>query len=96
MMFRPLPVMTVLSIICFSILIMFGNWQWARYGEKMAQKGVAPDWAKLAGTTLPGTERTVYAYADGDAAWRQVTAFETAEASSSCRSPLPIRSSRRR
>lgn len=79
MMFRPLPVMTVLSVIAFAILIMFGNWQWGRYGEKMAQKGVEPDWAEITGTTLPGTERMVYAYADGDATWRQVTGFETAE-----------------
>ena len=79
MMFRPLPVMTVLSVIAFAILIMFGNWQWGRYSEKMAQKGVEPDWAEVTGTTLPGTERMVYAYADGDATWRQVTGFETAE-----------------
>lgn len=79
MMFRPLPVMTVLSVISFAILIMFGNWQWSRYEEKMALKGAEPDWAEITGTTLPGTERIVYAYADGDAAWRQVTAFETAE-----------------
>lgn len=79
MMFRPLPVMTVLSVIAFAILIMFGNWQWGRYSEKMALKGVAPDWAEITGTTLPGTEKVVYAYADGDAAWRQVTAFETAD-----------------
>ncbi|MGE6696074.1 SURF1 family protein [Hyphomonas sp. NPDC076900] len=79
MMFRPLPVMTVLSVIAFAILIMFGNWQWGRYAEKMAQKGAEPDWAEITGTTLPGTEKVVYAYADGDAAWRQVTGFETAE-----------------
>lgn len=79
MMFRPLPVMTVLSVIAFAILIMFGNWQWGRYAEKMSTKDLAPDWAEITGTTLPGTERIVYAYADGDAAWREVTGFETAE-----------------
>ncbi|PKP80036.1 MAG: hypothetical protein CVT79_16875 [Alphaproteobacteria bacterium HGW-Alphaproteobacteria-18] len=79
MMFRPLPVMTVLSILCFAILILFGNWQWARYEEKMSLKGAEPEWAEITGKTLPGTELTVYAYADGDAAWRQVTGFETAE-----------------
>lgn len=77
MMFRPLPVMTVLSLLCFAILIMFGNWQWARYEEKMSLKGAEPEWAEITGKTLPGTERIVYAYADGDAAWRQVTGFET-------------------
>lgn len=79
MMFRPLPVMTVLSVIAFAILIMFGNWQWGRYAEKMAQKGAAPDWAEITGQTLPGTERIVYAYADGASAWRQVIGLETAE-----------------
>lgn len=79
MMLRPLPVMTVLSVIAFAILIMFGNWQWGRYSEKMAAKGVEPEWAEITGKTLPGTERIVYAYADGDAAWRQVTGFETAD-----------------
>lgn len=77
MMFRPLPVMTVLSVICFAILIMFGNWQWARYEQKMSMKGVEPEWAEITGKILPGTELLVYAYADGDAAWRQVTGFET-------------------
>ena len=42
MMFRPLPVMTVLSLIATAILIMFGNWQWGRYQEKMAAKDTAP------------------------------------------------------
>ncbi len=77
MMFRPLPVMTVLSVICFAILIMFGNWQWARYEQKMSMKGVEPEWSEITGKILPGTELLVYAYADGDAAWRQVTGFET-------------------
>lgn len=79
MMFRPLPVMTVLSVVAFAILIMFGNWQWGRYEQKMAQKGVEPAWAEITGRTLPGTERIVYAYADGAAAWREVTGFETDE-----------------
>ena len=77
MMFRPLPVMTVLSVVAFAILIMFGNWQWARYEQKMSMKGVAPEWTEITGKILPGTELLVYAYADGDAAWRQVTGFET-------------------
>lgn len=79
MMFRPLPVMTVLSLIAIAILIMFGNWQWGRYQEKMAAKDTAPAWAEVTGNTIPGTEQVVYAYADGRAAWRQVIAFDTAE-----------------
>lgn len=79
MMFRPYPVMTVLSVVSFAILIMFGNWQWDRYEQKMAMKGVEPEWTEVTGTTLPGTELIIYAYADGAAAWREVTAFETAD-----------------
>ena len=32
--FRPMPVLTVLSIICLGILYMLGDWQWAKYVEK--------------------------------------------------------------
>lgn len=79
MMFRPLPVMTVLSVISLAILIMFGNWQWSRYSEKIAQKGAQPEWVEITGKTIPGTERIVYAYADGTSGWRVVTGFETAD-----------------
>jgi surfeit locus 1 family protein len=32
--FRPMPVLTILSIICLGILYMLGDWQWAKYVEK--------------------------------------------------------------
>lgn len=32
--FRPMPVLTVLSIICLGILYMLGDWQWAKFVEK--------------------------------------------------------------
>jgi surfeit locus 1 family protein len=32
--FRPMPVLTVLSIICLGILYMLGDWQWTKYVEK--------------------------------------------------------------
>ncbi|CAN1529114.1 COG3346 Uncharacterized conserved protein [Caulobacteraceae bacterium] len=32
--FRPMPVLTVLSLICLGILYMLGDWQWAKYVEK--------------------------------------------------------------
>jgi surfeit locus 1 family protein len=34
--FRPLLVMTVLTILAFAALIALGRWQWARYDEKLA------------------------------------------------------------
>ena len=79
MMLRPYPVMTVLSVIAVAILIMFGNWQWGRYEEKMAAKDTEPAWAEITGTPIPGTEQVVYAYADGRSGWRSVVAFDTGE-----------------
>ena len=35
MTFRPMPLLTVLSVISFVILMLLGNWQYARYGEKI-------------------------------------------------------------
>lgn len=79
MYFRPLPLMTAITLASFVILILFGNWQWSRYAEKMAAQGGAPDWADITGETLPGTQVRVYAYTDGRAAWRIVTGFDTGE-----------------
>lgn len=79
MKFQPLPLMTLICAAVFGLLVLFGNWQWGRYHEKMSTKGAAPDWAEITGQTLPGTERLVYAYTEGDAAWRTVTGFETGD-----------------
>ena len=32
--FRPMPVLTILSIICLGILYMLGDWQWTRFVDK--------------------------------------------------------------
>ena len=34
--FRPLPLMSILSIVAFAVLIMLGRWQMERYDEKVA------------------------------------------------------------
>jgi surfeit locus 1 family protein len=34
--FRPLPLMTILSVVSLAILLMLGRWQWERYEEKTA------------------------------------------------------------
>lgn len=34
--FRPLWLMTLLSILAFAVLIIFGRWQWEKYDTKMA------------------------------------------------------------
>lgn len=34
--FKPLPLMSVLSIVAFAVLISLGRWQWEKYEQKMA------------------------------------------------------------
>lgn len=79
MRFQPLPILTAVTVVSVIILIIFGNWQWGRYQEKMAGRGSTPDWAEITGTPIPGTEQAVYAYTEGRAAWRDVIAFDTAD-----------------
>ncbi len=79
MTFKPLPVLTLFTAVSAVILIMFGNWQWSRYDEKMAQAGAEPEWTTVSGTLLPGTVRQVYALSGGSAAWRDVVLVETEE-----------------
>jgi surfeit locus 1 family protein len=79
MTFKPYPVLTLLTAVSVVILIMFGNWQWSRYEEKMALAGAEPEWATVSGTLLPGTVRQVYSLAGGSAAWRDVVLVETEE-----------------
>jgi surfeit locus 1 family protein len=71
--------MTLLAIPAFLILILFGNWQWGRYQEKMAAQYAEPEWETLSGALLPETGRYVYAFVDGQSAWRGVFALDTGE-----------------
>jgi surfeit locus 1 family protein len=34
--FRPLPLMTIFTLVCLAVLISLGRWQWERYEEKVA------------------------------------------------------------
>lgn len=79
MTFKPYPLLTVFTAASFVILIMFGNWQWSRYHEKMALADVAPEWTVVSGTLLAGTVRQVYGLAGGDSVWRDVVLVETAD-----------------
>lgn len=79
MIFRPLPMMTLFTLAALVVLVLFGNWQWSRYTGKMAARGAEPEWANLSGVLLPETGRYVYAYFDGQSAWRGVFAVETAD-----------------
>lgn len=75
MTFRPMPILTVLSIISLVILIMLGNWQYSRYSEKKAQGAVANDMFEIVSveidTSNPGNAQQVYGIIDGEAIWRR-------------------------
>lgn len=75
MSFRPLPLMSVLTIVSLAILIWLGNWQYGRYSEKL---GKAPEEAAQFGPVLvdvdtanPGNAQQVYGIVDGEAVWRR-------------------------
>ncbi|MEZ5998951.1 MAG: SURF1 family cytochrome oxidase biogenesis protein [Hyphomonas sp.] len=79
MSFRPLPVMTVLTLISLGILIWLGNWQYGRFLQKMALDKQEPDWVVLDGTIVPDTEMRVYFYADGQAGWMRIVGVDTGD-----------------
>ncbi len=80
MQFRPYPLLTLFSAVAVVILMLFGNWQYGRYQDKLARKNLTPNWEQLTGQILPGSTRLVYAFDDGKAGWREVVAVETGAA----------------
>lgn len=77
MTFRPMPVLTVLSVISLAILIWLGNWQYGRYTAKMAQaEPSAPIAAPEAVTAIielenDGKAQQLYGTMDGEPVWRR-------------------------
>lgn len=77
MMFRPMPLLTVLSLISLIILIMLGNWQYARYSEKISAPADAQASALIQELVInvdrshPGNVQQVYGVADGEPIWRR-------------------------
>ncbi|MEM7767329.1 MAG: SURF1 family cytochrome oxidase biogenesis protein, partial [Pseudomonadota bacterium] len=78
MMFRPMPLMTVLTIASLVVLIVLGNWQWSKYADKIGrdpdQAADAPAAMPLGFTAAmaPGMQpQRVYGIADGEAIWRR-------------------------
>lgn len=77
MMFRPMPVLTLLTMASLVILIMLGNWQYARYSEKMDNPTVQEE--AEASTLLrikidqthAGNAQQVYGFADSEPIWRR-------------------------
>lgn len=77
MHFRPLPLLTVFSLASLIILILLGNWQYARFEEKMAQpeQAVAEAAAEMVTATIAteqgGMAQQVYGIMDGEPVWRR-------------------------
>jgi len=75
MTFRPMPLLTLFTIASLVILILLGNWQYARYSEKKAQGAVANDPFETVrvevAQTKSGRAQQVYGIVDGEAVWRR-------------------------
>ncbi|MEM1037158.1 MAG: SURF1 family cytochrome oxidase biogenesis protein [Pseudomonadota bacterium] len=78
MTFRPMPILTVLSIISFAILIMLGNWQYERYSQKADpafKDGAALATFETVEVMLhpdaAGNVQQVNAILNGEAVWRR-------------------------
>jgi len=75
MTFKPMPLLTVLTIASLVILVLLGNWQYARYSEKKAQGQVENDPFETMSveidTSNDGFAQQVYGIVDGEAIWRR-------------------------
>ena len=77
MKFRPMPILTAMSVLCLIILILLGNWQYARYSEKIANP--TPQEQIETGERLElvidgsasGMAQQVYGFADSEPIWRR-------------------------
>lgn len=76
-MFRPMPLLTVLSSLSLVILILLGSWQYDRYAEKMAapaaaeQIEAATDLNITVNRLVSGKVQQVYGFADSEPIWRR-------------------------
>jgi len=77
MMFRPMPILTGLTVVSLLILVTLGNWQYARYSEKMARPSVSEQTQERTvinvelDRTAPGKVQQVYGFADSEPVWRR-------------------------
>ena len=77
MTFRPMPLLTALSVISLGILIVLGNWQYGRYAEKMANPTLAEQSEESAlirialDQTSEANAQQVYGFADSEPIWRR-------------------------
>ncbi len=77
MMFRPMPILTVLSVLSLIILVKLGNWQYGRYTQKMAvsetvrTEAPAEIVSAIVETDNAGMAQQVYGAIDGEPVWRR-------------------------
>ena len=73
MMFRPLPVLTVLSAVSLVILLWLGSWQWDRYSTKVAHADAGPpEWDKLLIENTGQTPLTLKTVLFGESVWKVI------------------------
>lgn len=74
MRFRPLPWLTVFTLIGLSILLWLGHWQYGRFQDKLTgdvAPGIPAEPVSIALETGPDRPvQSVYGIADGEAIWR--------------------------
>lgn len=75
MTFRPMPLLSVFTVISLAILVWLGNWQYGRYSDKLASAPETPALFKPVrvevDTANPGMAQQVYGIIDGEAVWRR-------------------------
>lgn len=75
MSFRPMPVLSVLTLLSLAILIWLGNWQYGRYTGKLGQQAETETIFQSVRVdidrTNEGLSQQVYGIIDGEAVWRR-------------------------
>ena len=82
MRFHPMPILTLLSVICIAILIVLGNWQYERFETKMAAQDAPerveiPELVDVNLIDLGDVPiQQVYGVIDGEPVWRRYAPAE--------------------
>ena len=77
MTFRPMPILTALSFVSLVILVLLGNWQYARYSEKVDAPPIEEQVEErvllrvLIDNSHPGYAQQVYGFANSEPIWRR-------------------------
>lgn len=77
MMFKPMPVLSVFSVASLIILVLLGNWQYARYAQKTAKPSIVEQvetrvlLEMVIDQTNPGNVQQVYGFANSEPLWRR-------------------------